>query len=138
LVKFVENKFVNKLRRNIMVGKTSARRQPVPDTAADISIQKFALGRKTTVPIAGSGAELHVKTASTLYNAKNPVMVVRRKGRGGGVTSLVAQKLAGCKGKDKSCIEGVLGISTPKGLKAGYVKQVRPVRNAALQGKPTA
>lgn len=123
-----------------MTGKTSVRRTRVPETAVGIALVKESLGFKSTVPIAGSSAEVYVKGGGgKLYHNKNPVVVVRKIGRGGPtITSKPARALKACGGKKgeefKTCVRSAL-IHAPAAFAADYVAQPKRVAaHAELAG----
>lgn len=100
-----------------MTGKTSARRQPLPDSASAVAMEKRNLGMvRAVVPVVGSTTEIVAKNSAGKYarNAGKKIIVVRRMGRGGpAMTHPKAVALKACGGKRdgafKSCVATALG-----------------------------
>jgi hypothetical protein len=109
-----------------MTGKTSAKRQRVPQTAAEAALLKQALGmRKNVVPIVGAAAQVVAKHGATgTSTAGKTQLQIRRTGRGGPTeTSGRAKALKGCKGTRGaafySCVVSALG-KAPANLAKKY------------------
>ena len=99
-----------------MTGKTSARRQRIPQSAAEAALLKQALGmRKNVVPVVGAGAEVVAKHGGVGTSTAGKIQLqIRRTGRGGPTeTSSRARALKGCKGTRGAafvaCAKGALG-----------------------------
>jgi hypothetical protein len=97
-----------------MTGNTSNKRAPLPDSAVSVAMAKRELGMKrAVVPVSGSSSEIVVKGSAGKYaHRTGAVIVVRRKGRGGGLNAK-ATALKGCGGlRDgafKTCVGSALG-----------------------------
>lgn len=115
-----------------MTGKTSLRRQRVPQTAAEAALLKQALGmRKNVVPIIGAAAEVVAKHGATgTSTAGKTQLQIRRTGRGGPTeTSSRARALKGCKGTKGSafvaCAKSALGRVSANLEKYGGMKKYK-------------
>lgn len=118
-----------------MVGGTSVKRVPLPDSASGVAEHKRELGMKRhVVPVLGSMAEVVAKSHRSKYDKTGPnQIVVRKMGRnlaskgreketGQYGTSSRAVALKECKTKTgdaaKSCIRDAFGRA-PKAFKMG-------------------
>lgn len=120
-----------------MTGKTSARRQRVPESAAEAALLKQALGmRKNVVPIEGAAAEVVAKHGATGTSTAGKTQIqIRRTGRGGPTeTSSRARALKECKGKKGgdfvACARSAFGRVSANLEKYGGTKKYRGTTGA--------